>query len=319
MQVSLDQVDVDPRDSAGDLTDDSGYDEGYLSTESVQSSIFEYEQENGRTYHAFRRGKYAIPNDEKEQERMDIHYHAIRLCFDEKHWICPLDRPRRILDVGTGTGIWAIDVADDFPDSQVVGIDLSPIQPTAVPPNLEFQVMDADETWTFSEPFDLVHTRLMNGFSIKDWEFFYSEAFKCMMPGAWVENQEFDLDFPSDDDTRPDPSAVISWRDLWEEGIQKAGLTSRCQPQLMQQQMRAAGFVNVSVRAYKLPMGPWAKNKRLRQAGLLLLVGMHDGLDGLSLRTFTQFLGWSVPEMEVLLAQVRAEWKQKRIHTYLPM
>lgn len=50
---------------------DSGYDEELMSTASVTSSIFAYQEENGRTYHAYRAGKYVIPNDEGEQERMD--------------------------------------------------------------------------------------------------------------------------------------------------------------------------------------------------------------------------------------------------------
>lgn len=58
-----------------------------------------------------------------------------------------------------------MDVADDHPSARVIGIDLSPIQPSDVPPNLEFQIMDADEEWDFNERFDLVHTRLMNGVS----------------------------------------------------------------------------------------------------------------------------------------------------------
>jgi SAM-dependent methyltransferase len=115
---------------------DSGYDEKSLSTASVRSSIFNYELEYGRSYHAFRAGKYVMPNDEGEQERMDIHYHSIRLVLNDKPITCPIKIPTSILDVGTGTGIWAMDVADDNPQAHVLGIDLSPIQPTAVPPNL---------------------------------------------------------------------------------------------------------------------------------------------------------------------------------------
>lgn len=106
MQMELDNVELEARESAGDFSDgDSGYDEGYLSTESIQSSIFEYEQENGRTYHAFRRGKYVMPNDEGEQERMDIHYHGVRLVLNDRHYICPIRNPKMVLDVGTGTGM----------------------------------------------------------------------------------------------------------------------------------------------------------------------------------------------------------------------
>lgn len=35
-----------------------------------------------------------------------------------------------MLDLGTGTGIWAIDFADEYPSANVIGTDLSPIQPT---------------------------------------------------------------------------------------------------------------------------------------------------------------------------------------------
>jgi SAM-dependent methyltransferase len=318
-QQALDHVQMLPQD-VDNFSDDSGYDEGAFSTASVASSIYHYEQENGRSYHAFRNDKkYALPNDEQEQERMDITYHSVRLAMEEKHWHCPLLRPDHILDVGTGTGIWAIDVADDYPDARVIGVDLSPIQPTAVPPNLEFQVMDGDEEWTFSERFDFVHTRLMNGFSIKSWDFFYDQAWKCLEPGGWVENQEFDLCFRSDDDTVPTNSAVKEWEALWEGGIQKFGLTGRCYPDQMKRKMEARGFINCHVKPFKIPVGPWPQDKQLRQSGLFLLVSLLEGVSGLSVRVFTNALGWSVEELEVFLLGVKKEWRKKTIHSFLPM
>jgi ubiquinone/menaquinone biosynthesis C-methylase UbiE len=38
----------------------------------------------------------------------------------------PITTPNRVLDLGTGTGIWCIDFADEHPEADVKGIDLSP-------------------------------------------------------------------------------------------------------------------------------------------------------------------------------------------------
>ena len=43
--------------------------------------------------------------------------------------LAPLVDPKNILDIGTGTGIWAIEMADQHPDATVIGTDLSPVQP----------------------------------------------------------------------------------------------------------------------------------------------------------------------------------------------
>jgi ubiquinone/menaquinone biosynthesis C-methylase UbiE len=41
---------------------------------------------------------------------MDLHYEIIKVLFKGRSYFAPLDDPRRILDVGTGTGKWAIEM-----------------------------------------------------------------------------------------------------------------------------------------------------------------------------------------------------------------
>ncbi|KAL8832323.1 MAG: hypothetical protein Q9191_000324 [Dirinaria sp. TL-2023a] len=71
-----------------------------------------------------------VESDDAEMERMDIKHHIfILLCSGNLH-LAPLTKPERILDLGTGTGIWAMEMADQYPESTVIGTDLSPVQPT---------------------------------------------------------------------------------------------------------------------------------------------------------------------------------------------
>jgi len=55
------------------------------------------------------------------------------MTFDGKLCLAPLPPViSNVLDLGTGTGIWAIDFADENPNAVVTGTDLSPIQPNWV-------------------------------------------------------------------------------------------------------------------------------------------------------------------------------------------
>jgi SAM-dependent methyltransferase len=267
-------------------------------------------------YHA---GKYILPNDSDEQERMDIMYHAFRLSTGDKLFYAPIAAPTGILDVGTGTGIWAIDVADAYPAAEVVATDLSPIQPHYVPQNLQFEIEDADEEWTFKPKFDLVHSRVLNDTSFKDWWHFYRQAFKVLKPGGWVESQEIDYHSVSDDNTIDPNCRLKVWEDEWTRGVNKIGLRGGCDPDLVIRQMTEAGFVNISRLDFKMPIGPWPKDPTLRKAGAFGLVNLLEGFHGLSVKVFTQLCGWSIEELELLLMECRQELKQKGIHRYFKL
>lgn len=164
--------------------DTSFGDDDQSSTTSIGSSVLKYRQENGRTYHAYKDGKYVLPNDEGENDRLDLQHYMYSLMLDGKLITAPVPKDqqlRRVLDAGTGTGIWAINFADEHPESQVLGLDLSPIQPQFVPPNCAFEVDDIEEDWAYEQKFDLIFMRMMTG-SLSDWPRCFKQCYEYLFP-----------------------------------------------------------------------------------------------------------------------------------------
>lgn len=104
-------TDDDDDDGESEFGSDSGFDSGSLlgdETDTLASSILHHRMENGRQYHAYRDGAYWGPNDELAKEILDFAHHMYLLTLDQKLFLAPVDNPHNVLDVGTGTGIWAI-------------------------------------------------------------------------------------------------------------------------------------------------------------------------------------------------------------------
>jgi len=89
---------------------------------------------------------YHYPNDLQEQDRLEWQYICLKEVLSQRNCLSPWTQenpPRRILEVGTGTGAWALDMAAEFPDAEIIGTDLSPVQPRYVPDNVQFLIEDA--------------------------------------------------------------------------------------------------------------------------------------------------------------------------------
>ncbi|KAH9208970.1 hypothetical protein DL95DRAFT_467186 [Leptodontidium sp. 2 PMI_412] len=78
------------------------------STVSLRDSVYEYIEE------------YIGPNDEIEQERLDLQHHLFVMTMDNKLHLAPIDNLQYVLDIATGTGIWAIEFAQLYPSSTVL-------------------------------------------------------------------------------------------------------------------------------------------------------------------------------------------------------
>jgi ubiquinone/menaquinone biosynthesis C-methylase UbiE len=286
------------------------------SSASLLSAVTKYPWENGRRYHAYQAGKYLYPNDEKELDRMDIEHHNQKLQLDGRLFLCPLvDDPREILDLGTGSGIWCMEMADQYPDCQVLGTDLSPIQPTWVPPNCRFEIDDFDGDWAFgSERFDMIHQRFLIG-AISNKAEYYKQAYDALKPGGSIELVELELETYCDDDSVPPDSAMVRWGELMIEAFQKIG---RHEPdgEEYKRILERTGFEDVHLETIKRPSNDWPRDPKMKEIGKYCCLNFLEGMEAFTIAPFTRILGWKLEECQVFLAQLRKDYVTRKFHGY---
>ncbi|KAH8655183.1 S-adenosyl-L-methionine-dependent methyltransferase [Xylariales sp. PMI_506] len=292
------------------------WDDGSVSnaSTSINSSIYAHEYENGRRYHSYKNGRYPIPNDDQEQNREDMKHVMMLEMTDGKLFYSPLgDNPQKVIDIGTGTGIWAIDVGDKYPSASVLGIDLSPIQPVWIPPNVKFLVDDCEDEWLNGDNYDLVHLRTMSPV-LKDIPKMCRQAFEHLKPGGWMEWQELHGWMQCDDGTMPADDAAYGLYSLVSQAFTKMGYDTNSPPKLGDM-LRAAGFVNVQCIVKKIPIGTWARDRRLRLVGHYLKLVIQDFLPALANRPLLA-MGLNQVEREMWRAAAYKALDDQTVHRY---
>ena len=63
-------------------------------------------------------------------------------------------------------------------------------------------------------------------------------------------------------------------------------------------------------------MGPWPKDKKAKEIGRYQLAHMLDAVEPYTLALFTRVLGWDLNRAEILMAGVRADFRNPRNHIY---
>ncbi|SPO01561.1 related to methyltransferase [Cephalotrichum gorgonifer] len=292
-------------DAAQEHGDDDDSDTSTLasSTASLTASILEYRKIHVGLGHIF---------------NQVTSHHVQTLVLGGKLFLAPLDTDKvhKVLDVGTGTGTWAIDFADQHPNIEVIGTDISPIQSPWVPPNLKFEIEDCTLDWTFSpESFNYVHIRWLIG-SIADWEAVFKQAFQSLAPGGWLETHEGSAGWESDDNSLKEDSALDQWGKMCHNFGNSIGRSFTIVADGVQRKaMEAAGFVDIQEVDYKTPVGTWPKDPELKEIGQYTQYALEADLEGYILYPATA-LGWSPEEVTVFAAHARREIRSPRIHAF---
>ncbi|OHW98781.1 SAM-dependent methyltransferase [Colletotrichum incanum] len=283
------------------------------STASLTESITEYRRLHGRTY--TRKVDYWAPNDERQNEGLDINHYWMTLFLGDKLFLAPIrNDSQTVLDVGTGTGLWAIDFADEFPSAEVIGVDVSPIQPTWVPPNCKFQIDDIEQSWTWpAEHFDFIHIRNLEG-CIADWRALYEQAFECIKPGGYIEIKEFDIESRSQVQTLDDKHPFKTWPKYLLQACDKLGKVGlQCRDHGIARNLDALGFVDVVEKKWAIPIGAWANDPILKEVGTSSLEYLDQSLEGFGTFLLKEMLGWEYSEVLVFVSEFRKALKDYKM------
>ncbi|KAL1843356.1 hypothetical protein VTJ49DRAFT_1943 [Mycothermus thermophilus] len=298
----------------------SDYDSGEAETRfgSVTSSVGGHVWEYGRRYHAFRYGRYYLPNDEGEYNREALRHTMLKDMLGGKLYAAPIGpNPQKIIDLGTGFGEWAIEIGEEFPSAQVIGVDLSPIQPHWIPPNVQFVVDDIEDEWAHANDFDYAHFRFVNT-TLRDNDRTLRNVFENLKPGGWIEIQDIYPRATSDDDTIPPDYALGRFYALLEPVVRERYGTDIYLMERMPQLLSSLGFVNVQRRVFHLPLGEWARDRHLRLQGGLFREIMLEFVGAVAAKPLLE-AGYEREEMDEMVRDVAAALGNRRIHAYMPI
>lgn len=266
---------------------------------------------------------YAFPNDQLERDRLELQNDALVKLFGGRLFFAPLSKrnpPRTVLDIATGLGDWAIKMGDEFPQSEIIATDLSPIQPRNVPPNVSFYVEDSyvtpypatflasvlplltpfcsSQPWDYTDKFDYIHTRITAGCWSSFQEQVAEQAFESLSPGGYFESQEYDAIVACDDETLDPEGPLARWfHDL------RVASDAMDRPVVLAATLRKTyeevGFVDIQERIFKMPMNGWPKDERLKELGRMWERNFLTGLSGFSFTLFNRVFGRTPAQIEV--------------------
>ncbi|HEU5383621.1 MAG TPA: methyltransferase domain-containing protein [Ktedonobacteraceae bacterium] len=197
---------------------------------------------------------YFLPKDEEEDGRLFLQHKALYAAMGN-HYLAPI-RPdiANILDVGTGTGVWPVDMSRLFPQAHIVGMDIS---------SLSFRY-SSSSACTFlcgnvltglpfpDQQFDFVHQRLLvAGIPTANWPGVIRELVRVTRPGGWVELLEVGITVKN---AGPETTRLLTWM---ANRSRERGFDLGILPELGDLLVHA-GLQAVETQNIPAPLGEWA-------------------------------------------------------------
>ncbi|KAI3531228.1 methyltransferase [Colletotrichum filicis] len=205
-------------------------------------------------------------------------------------------------------------LADAYPGSEVIGVDLSAIQPDLVPANCSFEIDDLELDWPWEQPFDYIFNRSCAG-SWSDFRSMIQRAYDHLEPGGYFEVQDLELPSYCDDGSVPPDAALYRWQHALVDASNEVGRPINYAVDCLDD-LHNVGFIEIHHQIYKWPFNNWPDDPKLKEAGRWNCANLDMGLEAFSLGLLTRVKGWTRDAVEELCAEVKKEVKDTRLHAY---
>nr|XP_019048697.1 hypothetical protein I302_02471 [Kwoniella bestiolae CBS 10118]OCF27627.1 hypothetical protein I302_02471 [Kwoniella bestiolae CBS 10118] len=273
-------------DTASDMTPGSPTDS--FSTFSMTSTMNDrvFREDGGRRFQA-QNDDYSLPNDEQELERLECQHRVFKAVQADSNYLAPvhssLFNGARALDIGCGTGIWAIEMAQEFPKVEWIATDLAPVQRDSdLPDNLHFAQNDITQGLPFpNESFDFVHSRLLV-MGVRNWKAIVDEILRVLKPGGMV--LMIECDFPwglpgvSEDQWAERARGHVKFSDYLKMAVENRGYDPQAASRTIASLMRSSGKVrDISQIESCLPLWGWSEGEQISQ----FVLGLAESMRGL--------------------------------------
>jgi len=131
-------------------------------------------------------------DDLEELERLDDMHAGFSDYFGQELSLADIGSPKRILELGAGSGAWAIQAARKYPESEVTAVDVSPLPNRPVPTNMKFEQLDLRDDFPCTPgTFDVVHMRFVL-LHMPNFPDVMQRAIDLIKPGGWLLVEDFD-------------------------------------------------------------------------------------------------------------------------------
>ncbi|ORE16854.1 S-adenosyl-L-methionine-dependent methyltransferase [Rhizopus microsporus] len=214
---------------------------------------------------------------EKERDRQTRQHYVLKQVLQGNIHVT-LDKPTRILDSACGVGLWSLEMAHDFPNCQVIGIDILPPSEhegwslartgawsAGQTRNVCFQKQDIlQSTLSFDDgSFDFIYQRdVATVLPFNIWPKLLLEFFRITKPGGKIELVEYDLHFKN-------PGPVLNLVNEWYSAAAATIGVRQDYTNYLSEYLERAGYINITEKAIDIPIGEWSTDDLQRQYGFL--------------------------------------------------